>query len=112
MNYSFFHVTEVMYGSCGNLGILRKMLITPLQLSGCYCNAFYFIFLDFHFLDFYKDLTIFKSWAYESVCVWLCAHECNCMWRPEEGVRSPGSQVTSSHEPRLVLGTGLVSLEE
>lgn len=41
------------------------------------------------------------------MCVYVCAHEHNCMRRPEEGVRSPGAGLTGGCEsPDVEAGNG------
>lgn len=36
------------------------------------------------------DLCYFQLCAYPCICMWVCACECSCPWRPEEGIRLPG----------------------
>ena len=38
------------------------------------------------------------------VCVYVCTMCMQYPWRPEEGIRSPGTEVTRSYEPMRVLG--------
>lgn len=38
-----------------------------------------------------------KDFNFSCVCVGVCAHECRCLRRPEEGILSLGDQVTGSY---------------
>lgn len=48
--------------------------------------------------------------SYVSVSVWVCAHEFRCLWRSQEGIRSPRAGLRGACESLpWVLGTQLRS---
>lgn len=50
-------------------------------------------------LNLSRGLHIHMMAMMVSVCVWVCAHECRCLQKPEEDARSPGDGVTGYCEP-------------
>lgn len=50
-------------------------------------------------LSFTFKIIVFKLYFYYFKIMCICAHECRCPWRSEEGIGPPGAGVTDDCEP-------------